>query len=69
MRRYFIDTFYLVALSNRRDQWHRRVRSFSQALTADHLYTAEAVLAAYLTFLVYLGPISGQKRHGPSGMS
>ena len=50
MRRYFIDTFYLVALSNRRDQWHRRVRSFSQALTAYHLYTVEEVLAEYLTF-------------------
>lgn len=50
MRRYFIDMFYLVALSNRRDQWHRRVRSFSQALTAYHLYTVEEVLAEYLTF-------------------
>jgi uncharacterized protein len=50
MHRYCIDTFYLVALSNRRDQWHRRVRSFSQALTAYHLYTVEEVLAAYLTF-------------------
>ena len=50
MHRYFIDTFYLVALSNRRDQWHRRVRSFSQALTDYHLYTVEEVLAEYLTF-------------------
>ncbi len=50
MHRYFIDTFYLVALTNRRDQWHRCVRSFSQALTAYHLYIVEEVLAEYLTF-------------------
>jgi len=50
MHRYFIDTFYLVALSNRQDQWHRRVRSFSQALTTYRLYTVEEVLAEYLTF-------------------
>jgi predicted nucleic acid-binding protein len=50
MRRYFIDTFYLVALSNRHDQWHRRFRSFSQTLTTYHLYTVEEVLAEYLTF-------------------
>ena len=25
MRRFFVDTFYLIALSNHRDQWHRRI--------------------------------------------
>jgi predicted nucleic acid-binding protein len=50
MHRYFIDTFYLVALSNRRDQWHRRVLSFSQTLADYHLYTVDEVLAEYLTF-------------------
>jgi len=68
MHRYRIDTFYLVALPNRQDQWHRRVRSFSQALTTYGLYTVEEVLAEYRTFAVRPGPISGKKRRGRSGM-
>ena len=50
MRRFFVDTFYLIALSNTRDQWHQRVMAFSQALTAVRLYTVEEVLAEFLTF-------------------
>jgi len=50
MHRYFIDTFYLVALSNRWDSWYRRVLSFSLSFTVCHLYTVEEVLAEYLTF-------------------
>jgi predicted nucleic acid-binding protein len=50
MRRVFVDTFYLIALSNKRDQWHQRVMAFSQALTGLRLYTVEEVLAEFLTF-------------------
>jgi uncharacterized protein len=50
MLRYFLDTFYLVALSDPRDQWHARVVAFSQALANYHLYTVDEVLAEYLTF-------------------
>ena len=50
MRRYFIDTFYLVALSNPRDQWHRQVSEFSRSLDDFHLYTVDEVLTEYLTF-------------------
>ncbi len=50
MRCYFVDTFYWVALSNRRDQWHRRVLEFSQLLDDYHLYTVDEVLAAFLPF-------------------
>jgi uncharacterized protein len=50
MRRSFVDTFYLIALSNRRGQWHRRVVTFSRALRAVRLYTVDEVLAAFLTF-------------------
>jgi predicted nucleic acid-binding protein len=39
MSRFFVDTFYLIALSNRRDQWHRRVVTFSRALRDVRLYT------------------------------
>jgi predicted nucleic acid-binding protein len=50
MRRLFVDTFYLIALSNPRDQWHQRVVVFSQSLTDYRLYTVEEVLAEFLTF-------------------
>ena len=48
--RYFVDTFYLVALSDPRDQWHARVLTFSRSLSDYHLYTVDEVLAEYLTF-------------------
>jgi len=50
MPRYFVDTFYLVALSDPRDQWHARVLTLSQSLSDYHLYTVDEVLAEYLTF-------------------
>ena len=50
MRRFFVDTFYLIALANRRDQWHRRVVTFSRALHNVRLYTVDEVLAEFLTF-------------------
>ena len=50
MPRYFVDTFYWVALSDPRDQWHARVLAFSQSLRDYHLYTVDEVLAEYLTF-------------------
>ena len=50
MPRYFVDTFYLVALSDPRDQWSPRVLTFSRSLSDYHLYTVDEVLAEYLTF-------------------
>src|SRR5262245_14372697 len=50
MRRFFVDTCYLIALSNRRDQWHRRVVTFSRAVRHVRLYTVDEVLAEFLTF-------------------
>jgi hypothetical protein len=55
MRRFFVDTFYLIALSNRRDQWHQCVVTFSRALRDVRLYTVAEVLAAFLTFSSTLG--------------
>jgi hypothetical protein len=48
MRRLFVDTFYLIALSNSRDQRHQGVVVFSQSLTDYRLYTVEEVLAEFL---------------------
>jgi predicted nucleic acid-binding protein len=56
MLRYFLDTFYLVALSDPRDQWHGRVLAFNRALTEYRLYTVDEVLAEYLTFYSASGP-------------
>lgn len=50
MQRYFIDTFYLVALSNTRDHAYQRAMAFSQSLDDFHLYTVDEILAEYLTF-------------------
>ena len=50
MRRFFVDTFYWIALTNRRDQWHRRVQAFNRALDVYHLYNTDEVLAEFLTF-------------------
>lgn len=50
MRRFFVDTFYWIALSNRRDHWHSRVRAFNRALHTYHLYTTDEVVAEFLTF-------------------
>jgi hypothetical protein len=55
MRRFFVDTFYSIALSNRRDQWHRRVVTFSRALRDVRLYSVDEVLAKFLTFSSTLG--------------
>ena len=50
MRRFFVDTFYLIALSDHRDQWHQRVVTFSRAHEDARLFTVDEVLAEFLTF-------------------
>ena len=50
MNRFFVDTFYWIALSNRRDQWHQRVQAFNRTLTTRHFYTTEEVLGEFLDF-------------------
>jgi uncharacterized protein len=50
MNRFFADTFYWIALSNRRDQWHARALAFDEALDAERLYTTDEILTEFLTF-------------------
>ncbi len=47
-RRLFADTFYWVALLNRRDRWNRRVVAFTDDLDAYHLITTDAVCDEFL---------------------
>ena len=50
MNRFFVDTFYWIALANSRDQWHRRVKAFDDALDASRFYTTDEVLTEFLAF-------------------
>jgi predicted nucleic acid-binding protein len=50
MRRFFVDTFYWIALSNPRDQWHTRVLAFAVSLAEYRFYTTDEVLTEFLTF-------------------
>ena len=50
MNHYFADTFYWIALSNRRDQWYQRVQALNRTLTSRHFYTTEEVLGEFLDF-------------------
>ena len=56
MRRFFADTFYLIALADHRDQWHAHVVAFSRAHAGTHLFTVDEVLAEFLTFCSTAGP-------------
>jgi predicted nucleic acid-binding protein len=50
MTRFFVDTFYWIALFSPRDQWHARIRAFNATLAAYHLYTTDEVLTEFLAF-------------------
>ena len=51
MRRFFVDTFYWIALFSRRDRWHARVASFDATLDAtDHLYTTDEIFTEFLAY-------------------
>ena len=64
MRRLFVDTFYLIALSNSRDQRHQGVVVFSQSLTDYRLYTVEEVLAEFfIVVFESLGALSHLVTH------
>jgi predicted nucleic acid-binding protein len=51
MRRFFVDTFYWIALFSVRDRWHGRVAAFDDALDAtDQLSTTDEVFTEFLTY-------------------
>ncbi|ETW95526.1 MAG: hypothetical protein ETSY1_30245 [Candidatus Entotheonella factor] len=56
-RRLFADTFYWVALLNRRDRWNRRVVEFTDGLGMHHLITTDAICDEFLAHY------SGAPRH------
>ena len=51
MRTVFADTFYWVALFNRRDAWHDRVKAITAQLAGVPILTTEEVLVEVLAAL------------------
>ena len=60
MRRYFVDTWYLIALSDRFDANHGLALRIEPITRGRELVTHEAVLTEYLTFLADAGPMMRQ---------
>ena len=57
MIRFFVDTFYWIALFSPRDEWHSRVRAFAATLQAYHLYTTDEVLTEFLAYYSATAPL------------
>ena len=60
MRLYFADTWYFIALLNRRDRAHRAAGRLERALVQDHLITHDGILTE---LLAYFGD-SGERARG-----
>ena len=58
MRPLFADTFYWIALLNRRDVWYRRVVALSRTLGTRQFLTTEWVLAEFLAFYSAAGEVT-----------
>jgi len=56
MRRYFIDTWYLIALADHHDSHHRQAKRLNAAMSGALLVTHEAVLTEFLTYCAEGGP-------------
>ena len=61
MRRIFVDTLYWVAITNRKDQWHRAAMKASSNLAGCHLVTTDEVLTEFLTAFCEAGTILRQR--------
>jgi uncharacterized protein len=61
MRPLFADTFYWIALLNRRETWYSRVVAFSRTLGTRRLLTTEWVLAEFLAFYSAGGAVTRQR--------
>jgi predicted nucleic acid-binding protein len=60
MRRYFVDTWYLIALTDRFDANHLAARRIEPITRGPVLVTHEAVLTEFLTFFADAGPMTRQ---------
>jgi uncharacterized protein len=56
MKQIFADTFYWIALTNPRDNWHQRVLELTATLDRIQIITTDEVLTEVLNFLCTHGP-------------
>jgi predicted nucleic acid-binding protein len=61
MRPLFADTFYWIALLNRREAWYSRVVALSRTLGTQQVLTTEWVLAEFLAFYSVGGAVTRQR--------
>jgi predicted nucleic acid-binding protein len=61
MRRVFADTLYLIAITNRKDQWHHAAKKVSRTLAGCHLVTTAEVLTEVLNAFSEAGQLLRQE--------
>ena len=66
MRRLFVDTFYLIALSSPRDQWHQRV-----VMIVNHRLTIASILSMkyWRNFSPFAAPLERKLEQRPRAWS
>ncbi len=57
MKQIFADTFYWVALVNKKDNWHQRVIEITSTLKNVEIVTTDEVLIEVLNFLSSIVPL------------
>ncbi len=57
MKQIFADTFYWVALINKKDNWHQRVIEVTSTLKNVEIVTTDEVLIEVLNFLSAIAPL------------
>jgi uncharacterized protein len=55
MMQIFADTFYWIALTNPRDNWHQKVLELTETLTQVQIITTDEVLTEVLNFVCTYG--------------
>src|SRR5215208_6573961 len=60
----FVDTFYLIALANPRDEWHEKAKAIGDSLGMTLQLTTESVITEFLNFFCCSGPYMRQAAVG-----
>ncbi len=62
MRAVFADTFYWIALANRRDTWHEKAKFVSKSLGQVRVVTTDEVLIEFLNLVrVHSPPLAAKQ--------
>ena len=60
MKHIFVDTFCWIALTNKQDDWHQRVRALYLACSEAILVTTDEVLTEFLNYFAEAGSYTRQ---------